>query len=95
MAPQPACVTGPRHGVPRVTMTQTVPRRLQSGHTLSARVRGRRPATNAVITSSNWRRSIGQPRNSKSTLTWSEIAVEVASDRIYSGLAYTARKNSE
>jgi len=31
--------------------------------------------------------SIGQPRSSKSTGTWAEIAVEVASVSMYCGLA--------
>ena len=30
MAPQPAWVTGPKHGVPRETMTHDVPRSLHS-----------------------------------------------------------------
>ena len=30
-----------------------------------------------MITSSSWRRSIGQPFNSKSTGTWAEMGVEV------------------
>ena len=40
---------------------------------------GRRPCRKAVTTSSSWCLSIGQPRSSKSTGTWSAIAVEVAS----------------
>jgi hypothetical protein len=40
-----------------------------------------------VITSSSWRRSIGQPRSSKSTGTCAEIGVEVASVSMYCGLA--------
>jgi hypothetical protein len=30
---------------------------------------------------------MGQPRNSKSTLTWDAIGVDVASEAMYSGLA--------
>lgn len=69
IAPQPACVTGPRHGVPCATITQTVPRRLQSRQTAWTGVRGRRPANSEPTTSSNWCRLIGQPRSSKSTFT--------------------------
>ena len=39
----------------------------------------------ALITSSSWRLSIGQPRSSKSTGTWAAIGVEVASVEMYSG----------
>ena len=48
---------------------------------------GRRPWRYAATTSSSWRLSIGQPRSSKSTATWSAIAVEVASVEMYSGEA--------
>ena len=67
------------------TITQTVPRRLHSMQTLCAAIAGLRPARNAEITSMSWRLSIGQPRSSKSTGTWAEIGVEVASVLIYSG----------
>ena len=50
-APQPACVTGPRQGMP-CTITQTVPRCLHSMQTLWAAIAGLRPARNAEITSS-------------------------------------------
>src|SRR5215470_8978702 len=79
MAPQPAWVTGPRHPIPRATMTHEVPRSLQSWHTLC---------------SGSWPLSIGQPRSSKSTLTWSDTGVEVASVEMYSGRAYTTEVNS-
>ena len=84
---QPACVTGPRQGVPCATMTQTTPRRLHSVHTLVAGMPGRRPWRNAVTTSSSWRLSIGQPRSSKSTGTCAAIGVDVASVEMYSGEA--------
>ena len=44
-------------------------------------------AGSAVTTSSSWRLSIGQPRSSKSTGTWSAIGVDVASVEMYSGEA--------
>ena len=85
-APQPACVTGPRHGVP-VTITQTLPRSLHSTQTLWAATLGLRPFRKALTTSSSWRLLGGQPRSSKSTGTWSAMAVEVASVSMYSGVA--------
>ena len=42
MAPHPACVTGPRHGVPCATITQTLPRILHSMQTLWVATAGRR-----------------------------------------------------
>ena len=68
-------------------MTQTLPRRLHSMQTLVDGMFGRRPCRNAVITSSSWRLSIGQPCSSKSTGTCAEIGVEVASVEMYSGEA--------
>ena len=65
--------------MPWATITQTVPRRLHSMQTLCARTRGRRRLRWALITSSSWCLSIGQPRSSKSTGTWALIGVEVAS----------------
>ena len=53
-APQPAWVTGPRHGVPWATMTQVSPRRLHSMQTLVSGMSGLRPTRNAEITSSSW-----------------------------------------
>src|ERR1051326_3662763 len=75
-------------------MTQTLPRSLHSTQTLCAPICGLRPASNAEITSSNWFLSIGQPFNSKSTLTCDEIGVEVASVLMYCGDAYTAATNT-
>ena len=46
------------------------------------------------MTSSSWRRSIGQPCSSKSTSTCAAIGVDVASAEIYSGRAYTIEVNS-
>src|SRR5581483_10347761 len=77
-APQPECVTGPRHGVPCATVTQTTPRCLHSVQTLVDGISGLRPWRNAVTTSSSWRLSIGQPCNSKSTSTCAAIGVDVA-----------------
>ena len=75
-------------------MTQAVPRRLHSSHTLCPGIRGCLPASNADSSSSSWPLSIGQPRSSKSTRTWLAIGVEVASVAMYSGRAYTAARNS-
>jgi hypothetical protein len=47
--------------------------------TLWARTRGRRRLRCALMTSSSWRLSIGQPLSSKSTGTWALIGVEVPS----------------
>jgi len=71
-------------------MTQTVPRSLHSWHTLWPGIDGFRPIRKALMTSSSWPLSIGQPRSSKSTGTWALIGVEVASVFRYSGLGYTA-----
>ena len=60
-------------------MTQTVPRNLHSWHTLWPGIAGLRPIRKALMTSSSWPLSIGQPRSSKSTGTWALIGVEVAS----------------
>ena len=57
-------------------------------------MRGLRPASSAEISSTSWRLSIGQPRSSKSTSTWSATGVEVARVWMNSGLAYTAAVNS-
>src|SRR5271169_2084645 len=65
----PVWVTGPRQGVPCATMTQTVPRSLHSWHTLWPGMDGLRPTRKALMTSSSWPLSMGQPRNSKSTGT--------------------------
>jgi hypothetical protein len=94
MAPQPACVIGPRQGVPCATMTHDVPRSLQSWQTLCAGIWGLRPASSAVSSSRSWRLSIGQPRSSKSTVTWSDTGVEVARVEMYWGCAYTTEVNS-
>src|ERR1039458_8121743 len=94
MAPQPACVTGPRQAVPCATITHTVPRRLHSRQTLWARTRGRRRFRWALITSSSCCLLIGHPCNSKSTATLALIGVEVARVEMYSGVAYTALVNS-
>jgi sulfhydrogenase subunit delta len=72
------CVTV-AHGTPLATMMHTLPRILHSTHVAWLATLGRRPCRYAEITSSSWRLSIGQPRSSKSTLTWDEIGVEVAS----------------
>ena len=85
-APHPVRVTGPRHGVPRLTSRQTVPRPLHSWHTECPGITGRRPARVAVITSSSWWRSIGQPCSSKSTSTWAAMGVEVSSERDVLGM---------
>src|SRR5579885_2488331 len=42
IGPQPACVTGPRQGMPCATITHTVPRSLHSTQTLWAGVFGLR-----------------------------------------------------
>ena len=81
------CVTGPRQGVPCATITQGTPARLHSTQTLWLSTFGRRPAMNAPTTSSSWCLLIGQPCSSKSTWTWSAIAVEVRSVEMYSGFA--------
>ncbi len=61
------------------TITQTVPRALHSMQTLCAAIAGLRPARNAEITSRSCILLMGQPCSSKSTVTWAEIGVEVAS----------------
>ena len=73
--------------MPWATITQTIPRRLHSVQTLVVGMLGRRPAKKAVSTSSSWRLLIGQPCSSKSTGTWAEIGVDVASVETYSGEA--------
>ena len=60
------------------TTTHTLPRCLHSKHTLWAGMFGLRPTSRAVMTSSSWRRSIGQLFSSKSTSTCAAIGVEVA-----------------
>ena len=87
IAPQPAWVTGPRHGVPWATITQTVPRRLHSTQTLSSAIAGGGRAGTRVDHLEQLVLVIGQPRSSKSTGTWSAIGVEVASVQMYSGRA--------
>jgi hypothetical protein len=54
---------------------------------------GLRPASRAVITSSSWRRSMGQPRSSKSTCTCAEIGVDVASVSIAMATISFVRQN--
>ena len=78
MAPHPAWVTGPRHGVPWATITHVLPRRLHSSHTLCPGICGFRPTSSAVSSSRSWPLSMGQPRSSKSTGTWLAMGVEVA-----------------
>ena len=48
---------------------------------------GRTPWSSATRRSTSWCLLIGQPRSSKSTSTWSEIGVLVASVLMYSGVA--------
>ena len=92
-APQPARVTGPRHGTPRATVMHVVPRALHSKHTLCPGRSGFRPASSAVSVFTSCRRSIGQPCSSRSTGTWSEAGVEVSNVDRYSGRAYTTDRN--
>ena len=73
--------------MPCATVTQTVPASLHSTHTLCPGTRGLRPSTSAVIRSMSCPRSIGQPRSSKSTGTWSAIEVLVASVSMKAGVA--------
>ena len=86
-APQPLEMMGPRQGSPRETMTQTVPARLHSTQTASLGSCGRRPMAVAVSSSTSWPVSMGQPRSSASTWTWSATGVAVASVSTYSGVA--------
>ena len=67
------------------TMTQMLPRSLHSMQTLWPAIAGLRPARKADSTSSNCALLIGQPCSSKSTFTWAEIGVEVASVLMYFG----------
>ena len=71
--------------MPCATITHTLPRRLHSMHTLCDEIAGLRSLRKALITSSSCRLLMGQPCSSKSTCTWSEIGVEVASVDTYSG----------
>ena len=75
-------------------MTQGVPRSLHSTQTLWAGMLGLRPWRQAFSSSSNWPLSIGQPRNSKSTATWSAMGVDSSRVLMYSGWAYTTEVNS-
>ena len=65
--------------MPCVTATQTVPLDLHSTHTLQEGTCGFRPSRKAVSSSTSCPVSIGQPRSSKSTGTWSAMGVLVAS----------------
>ena len=69
------------------TATQTVPACLHSMHTLCPRTGGGSPFANAAITARSCRLSTGQPRSSKSTGTWSEMPVDVASVEMNWGCA--------
>ena len=69
MAPQPDCVTGPRHGVPPATITQVVPRALHSKQTLVEGSLGGRPFRSARTVSTSCSLEMGQPRSSRSTFT--------------------------
>jgi len=73
-APQPAWVTGPRHGVPFATATQTLPLRLHSTHTLKVGIRGLRPWRYEASTSISCLLSIGTPAQLK-------VDVDVGADR--------------
>ena len=71
--------------MPCATITHTLPRRLHSTQTLWAAMLRRRRCRIALSDLDQLRLSIGQPRSSKSTWTWSAIGVEVASVEMYSG----------
>ena len=73
--------------MPCATITQTLPARLHSTQTLWSLIAGRRSCRKALMTSSSWRLSGGQPCSSKSTWTCALAGVEVASVETYSGLA--------
>ena len=71
--------------MPRVTITQGVPRRLHSVHTLSALSRGATPSSSEFTTASICGPLTGQPHNSKSTFTWLAMGVERSRLAIASG----------